>query len=160
MAVLATERRFDSQATWVIAVLGLLVFGILSMCVCTARHWQRSGRFVQKLNVRLVVVSIEWLPTLMSVWSKALSLTASCLSPLCKGSYPTRCMWERCQWLWFRRWFLQGTPVSSTSYNSQYGINVTKNKIPNSKLSIECWLVAVASFHTVMYMLQIRVVSG
>ena len=45
---LTTERRFDSEATCVTDVLGL--FGMISMGVCTARHWQTSVRLVQELN--------------------------------------------------------------------------------------------------------------
>ena len=39
------KRTFDSQATWVIDVLGF--FDMLSMGVCTTRHRQTSGRLVQ-----------------------------------------------------------------------------------------------------------------
>ena len=52
---LATERRFDSQATWVIDMLGLF-FDMQSMGVCTSRHWQTSGRQMQKLSVGTVLV--------------------------------------------------------------------------------------------------------
>ena len=45
-----TESYFDLQATWVINVFGLLS-DMLSMGVCTTRHWQASGRLVQELNV-------------------------------------------------------------------------------------------------------------
>ena len=45
---LTTERSFDSQATWVIDMLGLF-FDMLSMDVCTIRHRQTSGRLVQEL---------------------------------------------------------------------------------------------------------------
>ena len=38
---------------FVIGVLGGL-FNMLSMSVCTARHWQMSGRLVQELNVCIV----------------------------------------------------------------------------------------------------------
>ena len=46
------ERSVDSQdtSTWVIDVLNLL-FDMLSIGVCTTRHWQTSGRLVQELNV-------------------------------------------------------------------------------------------------------------
>ena len=44
---LTNERSFDSQATWVIDVLGLL----FDMAVCITRHWQTSGRLMQELNV-------------------------------------------------------------------------------------------------------------
>ena len=47
---LTTEHSFDSQVTWVIHVLGLL-FDILSMDVCTTRHYRTSGRLVQELDV-------------------------------------------------------------------------------------------------------------
>ena len=40
----------DSHSTWVIDVLGLC-FDMLSMVVCTTRHWQTPGRLVQELNV-------------------------------------------------------------------------------------------------------------
>ena len=50
---LTTERSFDSQATWVIDVLGLF-FDMLSMVVLKTRHWQMSGRLVQ---VKLRVIS-------------------------------------------------------------------------------------------------------
>ena len=46
---LETERSFDSQATWVIDVLGLL-FEMLFKGVCTTRHWQTFSRLVQGLN--------------------------------------------------------------------------------------------------------------
>ena len=42
---LTTERSFDSQATWVSTVLDLFV-DMLSMGVCTTRHWQMSSRLV------------------------------------------------------------------------------------------------------------------
>ena len=42
MADLTTERSFDSQATCVIDAFGLF-FDLLSMGVCTARHWQTSA---------------------------------------------------------------------------------------------------------------------
>ena len=50
----------------------------------------------------------------MAVWSKALLLTASCLSSLFKSHLG---MWKSCQWLGIRQWFSPDTPVSSTSYN-------------------------------------------
>ena len=53
---LTIERSFDPQATWVIDVLGLF-FDMSSTGVCTARHWQTSGRLVQELNVCNVKVS-------------------------------------------------------------------------------------------------------
>ena len=49
-ADLTTERRFDSQGTWDIDVPGL-IFDIPSRGVCTTRHWQKSGRLVQDINV-------------------------------------------------------------------------------------------------------------
>ena len=49
---LQKELSFDSQAMWVIDVLGLLVFcDILFTGVCTTRHWKTSSRPVQKLSV-------------------------------------------------------------------------------------------------------------
>ena len=47
---LTTESSFDSQASWVIDVL-CLYSNMLSLGVCTTRHWQTSGRLVQELNV-------------------------------------------------------------------------------------------------------------
>ena len=52
---LTTERMFDSQASWVIGVLGLLTLFMLSMGVCTSMQWQTSGRLVQELNAVTVV---------------------------------------------------------------------------------------------------------
>ena len=47
----AQKSRFDLQASWVINnVLGLFL-EILSLGVCTTRHWQTSGRLVQESNV-------------------------------------------------------------------------------------------------------------
>ena len=51
---LTTKRSFDSQAAWVIDVLGLF-FDMLSMSVCTIGHWQTYGRLVQELNVDCTV---------------------------------------------------------------------------------------------------------
>ena len=45
---LKTERSFDSQATLAFDMLGL--FDMLSIGVCTTRHWQPSGRLMQELN--------------------------------------------------------------------------------------------------------------
>ena len=50
MDIIATERRFDSQATWVIDMLGLFLV-ILSIGVCTTRYWQTSGQLVQEVNI-------------------------------------------------------------------------------------------------------------
>ena len=47
---LSTEPSFDSQATWVIGVLGLLC-DMLSPGVCITKHWQTAGGLVQELNV-------------------------------------------------------------------------------------------------------------
>ena len=44
---LTTERGFDSQATLVNDVLGL-VFSMSSIGVCRTRHCQTSGRLVRK----------------------------------------------------------------------------------------------------------------
>ena len=43
---LKTEGTIDSQATWVIYVLGF-IFDMLSMGVFTTRHWKTSGQLVQ-----------------------------------------------------------------------------------------------------------------
>ena len=56
---LTTERSFDSQATWVIDVLGLF-FDMLSMGVCINRHWQTSGQLVRELNVCTVPGPSPW----------------------------------------------------------------------------------------------------
>ena len=50
---LTTERRFDSQASWVIDVPGM-VFDMVCMDFCTTRQWLTAGRLVQELNVRTV----------------------------------------------------------------------------------------------------------
>ena len=55
---LTTERSFDLQAMWVIGVLRLY-FDMLSMGVCTIRHWHTPGRLVQKLNV-CTAYSLPW----------------------------------------------------------------------------------------------------
>ena len=47
---LTTESSFNSQATWVIMSL-IYFFDMLSLGVCTTRHWQTSDRLVQELNV-------------------------------------------------------------------------------------------------------------
>ena len=52
---LTTERSFDSQAEWVIDVLG---FFTLSKGICTGRHWQTTGRLVQEVNV--CTVAANW----------------------------------------------------------------------------------------------------
>ena len=49
---ITTECSFGSQATCDIDVLGLFFqILVLSMGVCTTRHWQTSGRLLQELNV-------------------------------------------------------------------------------------------------------------
>ena len=50
MEDITTECSFDSQATCIIAVLGLFV-DMLSMGVSTISHWRTSGRLVQQLDV-------------------------------------------------------------------------------------------------------------
>ena len=55
MDILTTERRIDLQAMWVINELDL-IFDMISMSVCTIRHWRTSGRVAQKLNVFTVGV--------------------------------------------------------------------------------------------------------
>ena len=47
---LTTEHRFDSQA------MVIDVLAILSMYVCTTRHWQPSCRLVPELNVCTVFI--------------------------------------------------------------------------------------------------------
>ena len=47
---LTIEHSFDSQATWIIDVLGLF-FDMLPIGVCTTGHLQTSGRLVQELNI-------------------------------------------------------------------------------------------------------------
>ena len=47
---LTIEHSVDSQATWVIDVLGLS-FDMLSLGVCTTRQWHMSGGLVQEFNV-------------------------------------------------------------------------------------------------------------
>ena len=91
---LRTERSFEWQA-WVIDMRGLY-FDMLSMGFCTTRHWQTSGRLVQELNMCTVHVTCHYtyiynsikrtilltVHAMMAVWSTALPLSASCLSPL------------------------------------------------------------------------------
>ena len=43
---LTTESSFYSQATWVVMCL-VYFFDMLSLGVCTTRHWQTSGQLVQ-----------------------------------------------------------------------------------------------------------------
>ena len=42
---------YDLQAMWVVDVQMAYFCDILSMGVCTTRHWKTSGRLVQELNV-------------------------------------------------------------------------------------------------------------
>ena len=60
---LTAERSFDSQAMWVIDVLGLS-FVVLSMGVCTTRHWQTSSQLVQELNVCAVCNGVFFIITM------------------------------------------------------------------------------------------------
>ena len=53
---LTNERIFDPQAPLVIDVLDLF-FDMLS---CTTRHWQKSGRVVQGLNIFTVYSDRFW----------------------------------------------------------------------------------------------------
>ena len=55
---LVTERSFDSQATCIIDLLRLFSWH-LSVAFHTTRHWQTTGRLVQKLNV-CTVESNSW----------------------------------------------------------------------------------------------------
>ena len=47
---LTNERRIDSQATWVIDVLGLF-FDMFPIGVGTIRRWPMPSRLVQELNI-------------------------------------------------------------------------------------------------------------
>ena len=47
---LKTKRNFDWEVTWALDVLGSFI-DMLSICMCTTRHWQTSGRLVQEVNV-------------------------------------------------------------------------------------------------------------
>ena len=44
--------------TWIIDVLGSF-FDMLSMGVCTPRHWQTPGRLMQELNVCTVMIECK-----------------------------------------------------------------------------------------------------
>ena len=58
---LTIKRTFDSQATCVIDVLGLY-FEMLSMGMCTTRHWQISGRLVQWIKcLNCTWVKVFWM---------------------------------------------------------------------------------------------------
>ena len=50
MDELTTKCSFATQATRNIGVLGIF-FDMLSLGVCTTRHWQTSGHLLQELNV-------------------------------------------------------------------------------------------------------------
>ena len=52
---LATKRTFDLQPRGVIDVLGPF-FGIISLGVCTVRHWWTSDRLVQEFNACIVAL--------------------------------------------------------------------------------------------------------
>ena len=55
---LTTKPSFDSPGNWIIDVPDL-IFDMLSMMgVCKTRHWQTSGRLVQKLNVCTVYTPV------------------------------------------------------------------------------------------------------
>ena len=61
MEDVTTERSFDSQATWVIEVLGIL-FEMLSVGVCINGHWQMPCQLLQELNVCTVYLCFDkWL---------------------------------------------------------------------------------------------------
>ena len=47
---ITTEHSFNSQATWVIDVIGLF-FDMISMGVWTTRHWRMFGQLVQELDI-------------------------------------------------------------------------------------------------------------
>ena len=91
---LKTESSFDSQATWVIDVLSLS-FDMLSMCVCTARQWQTSGRRVQELNAHTLyqksyvrfpvgnlISDLVWSLDTGAAWRRAVYVTFAIERPL------------------------------------------------------------------------------
>ena len=55
---LTTERRLDLKALWVIEMHCLFV-DMLSIGICTTRHWRTSGRLVQELNVCTVSLYLD-----------------------------------------------------------------------------------------------------
>ena len=55
MEDLIAERSFDSKDTWVSDVLGLFLFDMLSIDVCTTRHGQTFGWLVQELDIGTVL---------------------------------------------------------------------------------------------------------
>ena len=54
------ESSFDSQAAWVIYVLGLF-FDMQSTGVFTTRHWQTFGWLVQHLTLILLVADLAYM---------------------------------------------------------------------------------------------------
>ena len=52
---LTTEGSFDLQAIWIIKVRGFCF--TCYQLVCTAAHWQPSGRLAQELNVCTVAAN-------------------------------------------------------------------------------------------------------
>ena len=52
-----TKRSYDSQATWVIDMIGLFL-DMLSIAVCTTRHKLTSARQVQELDVSTVPIAL------------------------------------------------------------------------------------------------------
>ena len=57
-SIVVNCSSFDSQALWVIDVLGLF-FDMLSIGDCKTRHWQTSCRLVQEFNVCSVTKPID-----------------------------------------------------------------------------------------------------
>ena len=57
---LTAECSFDSQASWVIDVLGL---SMSSMSVGTTKHWPTNGRLEQELNACTVALQVAALPS-------------------------------------------------------------------------------------------------
>ena len=68
------KPSFDSQATWVIGVLGSF-FDRLFMGVCTNSHWQAFGQLVQEFNVCFVDACLlwvsQWKPKYRQLWLDA-----------------------------------------------------------------------------------------
>ena len=70
---LTTERNFDLQAT---RIIDMLIFDVLSSCVCTTSHGQSSGRLVQELKACTVALI------------RKLSGSLMCLSNIFLTCYP------------------------------------------------------------------------
>ena len=75
---------YDLQATWVVDVQMAYFCDILSMGVCTTRHWKTSGRLVQELNActvdssgQDVLIAITSLPKALRWESGSIDYKAS-----------------------------------------------------------------------------------